>query len=130
MPSKKILTKSLLLAHLALLIATIIWAAAGPVIKLTLDYLPTFTFLLFRFLLVGVILLPFILLEVRRNPIDRRDIINVLLLGLLGQSSIAFIFEGLKYTSALDSAVIKNQQLWIMAAFINLLIQRFPDRLF
>ena len=106
MPSKKVLTKSLFLAHLSLLTATIIWAAAGPVIKVTLEYLPTFTFLLFRFLLVGLILLPFIILELRRNPIDSRDLINLFLLGLLGQSSIVFIFEGLKYTSALDSAII------------------------
>jgi len=106
MASKKILSKSLLLAHLALLIATLIWAAAGPVIKITLEYLPTFTFLFIRFLLVGIILLPFIILELRKNPIDNRDLVNLFLLGLFGQSSIIFIFEGLKHTSVLDSAII------------------------
>ncbi|MBI2414794.1 EamA family transporter [candidate division WWE3 bacterium] len=103
---KKSLPKNILLAHLALLTATIIWAGAGPIIKLTLDYLPPFTFMVLRFVIVGAILLPYLLIALKRTPIDWADVPNIFWLGLFGQASIVLIFIGLKYTTAIDSSII------------------------
>jgi len=93
-------------AYLALFIATLIWAAATPVVKITLQYLPVFTFLLYRFLIVCIILLPFIIIELKKTPIHKADLPKIILLGIFGQTSIAFIFVGLKYTTSLDTAII------------------------
>ncbi len=100
------LPKKVLYAQLALLIANFIWGAAGPVIKLTLEYIPPFTFLFLRFLLVGIILLPYAVYKLHREPVDRKDIFNFVLLGLFSQSSIALVFVALKYTTVLDYTII------------------------
>lgn len=100
------LPKNILHAHIALLITNLIWGAAGPVIKLTLEYIPPFTFLFVRFLLVGIIMLPYAVYKLHREPVDKRDLFNFLLLGLFGQSAIALAFVALKYTTALDYVII------------------------
>jgi drug/metabolite transporter (DMT)-like permease len=103
---KKQLPHFVLYCYLAMIIANVIWAAAGPVIKLTLDYLPPFTFLFFRFLLVSLLLLPYTLLQLAKTKVYIKDYWKIALLGLLSQSSIGFIFLGLKYTTAVDAAII------------------------
>lgn len=100
------LPKNLLLAHAGFLVATILWAFAGPIIKLTLDFIPPITFLFLRFLLVCLIILPYAFFELRRNPIHKQDWLNLFLLGIFSQTSIVIVFFALKYTSALDYAII------------------------
>ena len=104
MPKK--LPTTLLLPHLALLASALIWAVAAPVIKLTLSDVPVFTFLLYRFTLVGLILLPYMFIELRRNPIHKKDFPNFIILGIASQVSIALIFLGLNFTTAIDTAII------------------------
>jgi drug/metabolite transporter (DMT)-like permease len=103
---KKKMPKNLLKGYILLLIATIIWGAAGPIIKFTLNYIPPFTFLFLRFLIATTILLPYTIYEVQKVKIHPKDYLNLFLLGLFSQTSIAFIFLGLKYTTAIDNAVI------------------------
>src|SRR3989338_2582931 len=92
------------LAYGALFIATAIWGVATSVIKLTLNDISLFSFLFYRYLVVCVIILPIVFIEIKRNPIDFRDIPNLILLGLFGQSCIILIFVGIKYTSSIDAA--------------------------
>lgn len=94
------------MGHLALIAATVIWGVASVVIKHTLEHVPVYTFLFLRFLIVGMLLFPFVFLELKKNPIHKRDLVNFVLMGIFAQTSLIFIFEGLKYTTALDSAVI------------------------
>ncbi|MFZ5425260.1 MAG: DMT family transporter [Patescibacteria group bacterium] len=94
------------LAYGALLLATAIWGGATAVIKLTLDYIPLFTFLFYRFLIVCLILLPITYYELKRIHIKLNELPTFLLLGLTGQSAILLIFAGIKYTSAVDAAII------------------------
>jgi drug/metabolite transporter (DMT)-like permease len=91
---------------LALVIAYIIWAIAGPVIKITLDHLPPFTFLFLRFLIVSIVILPYTIILLYKHKIDPKDYLNIFLLGLFSQTSIIFIFIGLQYTSVLDAVII------------------------
>lgn len=102
----KNLPNNVLLAHISVILAIIIWAAAGPVIKLTLESVPPFTLLYIRFMIVGIVVLPFTFIELNRASIDKRDITNIIIHGLLAQTSIVFIFLGLQYTSSLDATII------------------------
>lgn len=105
MSSGKLPNKTLL-AYMALIGATAIWGVATVVIDLSLNYIPVFTFLLFRFTIVGVIVLPPLIIALKRNPIDKKDIPNLILLGLTGQTSIALIFIGVKLSGSIDAALI------------------------
>lgn len=102
---KKIFNKDVL-PHFALITTAIIWGIAGPIVKLTLDDLPVFTFLLYRFLIVCIVLLPYLFIELKRDPVHKKDFLNIVILSIASQVSIAFIFLGLKFSTALDSAVI------------------------
>ena len=93
-------------SYIALVIANLIWAAAGPVIKLTIEYLPPFTFLFLRFMLVCVLILPYTIVELLKYKISAKDYWKIFILGIFSQSSIILIVFGLKYTTAVDMTLI------------------------
>ena len=105
MPKKK-LPSNFVLPYIAILITTLIWGAAGPVIKYTLRFLPPLTFLFLRFLIVCIVLLPYVYFELKRTKISKKDYLNFFLLGLFSQSALAIYFVGLNYTKVLDAAII------------------------
>ena len=90
----------------ALLVVAVLWGVALPVIKLTTQYVTTFTFLYYRLLIVGIVLLPFTIWWLKKHPVHKRDWWNFFLLGLFSQTSLAIIFFGIRYTTALDGAII------------------------
>jgi drug/metabolite transporter (DMT)-like permease len=100
------LPKNLLRGYAFLLIATILWAAAGPVIKYTLKYIPPMTFLFLRFLIASLVMLPYAVYEIQKIGIDRKDFFGIFLFGVLNQTSISLIFLGLEKTTAIDNAII------------------------
>lgn len=93
-------------AYGALILATAIWGGALPIIKITEQYIPVFTFLFLRFLLVCILMLPVMIVELKKTPIATKDIKNLVILGLLGQTALAFVFVGVKYTTSLDAAIL------------------------
>jgi drug/metabolite transporter (DMT)-like permease len=103
---RKTLPKAYLLSCLALIAANLLWAAAGPVIKLTTEYMPPFTFLFLRFLIVCILILPFTLISLAKTKIDIKDYWKIFILGVFSQSTIIFVVLGLQYTTAVDSAII------------------------
>ena len=100
------LPATVLYAQIAFLIANLIWGAAGPVIKYTLGFIPINTFLFLRFLIVGIILFPYIAIELKKHKIDHRDYFNLFLLGVFSQTSILIVFWAFKLTNALDVTII------------------------
>lgn len=106
--SKKLPNNTLLLPYTALILATLLWGGATPVIKLTLDSVPPFAFLLYRFIIVCILVLPIMVYELKKNPIDLHDIKNLVWLGIFGQTSIIFVFFSLKYTTAMDTVLIET----------------------
>jgi len=66
------LPKNLLRGYTFLLIATILWAAAGPVIKYTLRYIPPLTFLFLRFLIASVVMLPYAIYEIQKIGVNKK----------------------------------------------------------
>lgn len=95
-----------ILAYSALFLSTLIWALATVVIKITLNYIPLFTFLFYRFLIVGLVLLPFVIKELQKVKVPKSDLPTLVLLGILGQSGILLIFAGIKYTTTIDAAIL------------------------
>lgn len=51
-------------------------------------------------------MLPFTLLWLKKTPVHKQDMVNLLLLGFLNQLNLILIFWGLKYTTATDYAVL------------------------
>lgn len=106
MPFQLPKTKYAILPYLAMFVAATIWAFSSPIVKVSLQDVSVMTFLFFRFLIVGVIMIPYLFIELKKNPIDRRDIPEIILLGIISQVSILLIFIALKLTTAIDTALI------------------------
>jgi len=100
------LPNKVIIAHLSILGAGIIWAAAGPIIKITLGYIPPATFLFLRFLIVAILLLPYTIYELLKTKINPKDYLNLFILGVLSQSSILLIFYAYEYSTVLDITII------------------------
>ncbi len=89
-----------------IILAYIIWAGAGPVIRLTLQSVPPFTFLFLRLMIVCLLILPYTIYQLKQTSIAKADYLKILLLGIFGQTSLIFIFLGFKYTTALEGTLI------------------------
>lgn len=100
------LPRKVVLSYLGLILAYVTWSAATPIIKLTLESIPPYTFLFLRFLIVGIILLPYAIYLTQRYKINRADYLNIVLLGVFSQSSLIILFVALKYTTSLDATII------------------------
>ncbi|MCL5438727.1 MAG: DMT family transporter [Patescibacteria group bacterium] len=89
---------------LALIFASIIWGATGPVMKLTLETIPIFSLGFIRFGIAALILLPFVY---KKLSIKKEDWPLLVLSALFGVTfNIAFFFWGLTMTSGLNSGII------------------------
>ncbi|MFZ5366258.1 MAG: DMT family transporter, partial [Patescibacteria group bacterium] len=84
-----------------------IWGIAGPVIKNTLQFIPPFTFLFWRFLLASLIFLPFFIFVARREKETIRSLLPIVPIGFLGiPLCLSFIFLGFQRTTALDGTIL------------------------
>jgi drug/metabolite transporter (DMT)-like permease len=92
------------LAILALISCNLIWGAAIPIFKWSLQDIPVFSFAFLRFFLAALIILPFIWATI---TIKKRHLHQILLLSLIGITiPIALLFFGLELTSSITVPVI------------------------
>jgi len=92
------------LAIICLIGANIIWGAAFPIYKLTLEVVPPFTFVFLRFFLGALILSPFVYKNLK---IKLKDSITLILLSFLGITlTISFLNFGLKLSSSINAPII------------------------
>lgn len=92
------------LAIIFLILANIIWGAAFPIYKLTLEVIPPFTFVFLRFFLGALILFPFVYKNLK---IKLKDSITLILLSFLGITlTISFLNFGLKLSSSINAPII------------------------
>lgn len=94
-------------AYIYLLIVTIIWGFAGPIIKYTLGGFDPLTFLTYRFgLSFFVALVTFFIIKVRL-PKDKETFGRLIGFGFLTSTvSLGFLFFGLENTTVLDMSLI------------------------
>lgn len=93
-------------AFLALVGANLIWGAAAPIFKWSLENIEPFTLAFFRFALAALIMLPF---TMHKLHIAKKDIKTLLLMSIFGITiNIAFFFLGLEYTSSINAPIIAS----------------------
>ncbi len=103
------MNKKRLQAYIALLTVAAIWGIAGPVIKYTLHFLPPFTFLFYRFLLVAIFCLPLLFYLWKKSKISFRDLPKLFFLGLMSTTiNLSLIFLGFERTTALDGTLLSS----------------------
>ena len=91
-------------AILSLIIANVIWGAAFPIYKWTLEIVPPFTFVFIRFFGGALLILPFVIKSLR---ITKPDIPKLILVSIIGITiQIPLIFFGLKLSPSINAPII------------------------
>lgn len=94
-------------AYIELLIASIIWGLAGPIIKYTLGGFDAETFLTYRFAISSVVAVVTFLFLGLHIPKDKGTLGDLLLYGFLTSTvALGFLFFGLENTTVLDMSLI------------------------
>ncbi len=95
---------SVQIAVLFLIVANVIWGAGFPIYKWALTELPPFTFAFIRFFLGALIILPFVINNLK---VDRKDYKILILTGIVSVSiQIPLLFFGLKLAPSINAPVI------------------------
>lgn len=91
---------------LALILANFIWGAASPIFKWSLTNVQPFTLAFFRFFIATIIILPFVLKDLK---IKKKDIIKTFLMAFFGTTiNISFFFLALQRTSSINAPIIAS----------------------
>lgn len=94
-------------AYLVLTIVSLLWGVASPVIKYTLNFIPPYSFLFWRFLLTSLIFLPIFIYLFLRQPIKAKDWPWLIFLGFLSTPlSLILLFVGYEKTTSMDGVLI------------------------
>ncbi len=94
------------LAILGLIIANIIWGAASPIFKWSLQDIQPFTLAFLRFSIASLLFLPFVYKNIK---IKKQDIPILIIMGLLGVTAhITLFFFGLRLTSSINAPIIAS----------------------
>ncbi|HZE87793.1 MAG TPA: DMT family transporter [Methylomirabilota bacterium] len=92
------------LAVIALIISNIVWGAAAPLFKWSLQDIPPFTLAFLRFALASLLILP---LVYSRVTIRLQDIPKMILLALVGiVGHIGLFFLGVQLTASINAPII------------------------
>lgn len=95
------------LPYLALLLVYLIWGANFVVAKITLQEFPPMSLAFLRFSLASLFLAPFFLAQTKKVKIKNEDIPKLIAVGVLIVTlNIAFFFEGIKRTTAIDASIL------------------------
>lgn len=94
-------------AYLLLILVSIIWGLAGPVIKLTLAGIPTLPFLTYRFLLSSLAAVIIFSVTGVHLPRDKKTLFEILVYAFLTSTvALGLLFFGLEKTTVLDMTLI------------------------
>lgn len=101
------MTKSRKLAYLALLVTSVIWGFAPPVIKYSLNFISPVVFLFYRFLFTSMIfIIPLIVRLIKLKP-SLKELFDYLWIGFIGTPlSLYLLFVGIQKTSAIEASLI------------------------
>lgn len=94
-------------AYINILAAVAIWGVAGVVIKSTLNYLDTITFLTFRFGLTSLVLVPFMLKKIPK--LNKENWFILIITGLCSTTiQLLLLFWGFERTTAIEGTLISS----------------------
>ena len=114
------------LAIIALISANVIWGAAFPIFKWSLENVPPYTFSFLRLFLASLLILPFTL---HKLTIKKQDIPDILLMSFFGVTiPITAIFLGLKYAPSINGPIIVSSGPIFLILFAMLFLKEHPKR--
>ena len=100
------LSKTRTTAYLFLLLNTILWGVASPIIKHSLNFTNPSLFLLYRYVIATLIFFPFFLLHRSRSP-QPMKLKHLLILALLGTPlTLLPLFYGLSATTSIEASLL------------------------
>lgn len=92
---------------LALIIANIIWGAASPIFKFSLQNIPPFTLAFIRFFFAGLIFIPLTINKWQK--LTTRQWLEIILVGFFGITiNISFFFLGVQKTESINVPIIAS----------------------
>lgn len=95
------------IAYLALIINTIVWGAAAPIVKPALSATTPERYLFYRFLVATIVSLPFFIPLFWRAHLRIGKIARIVLLELLGTTTLLWlIYHALDLTTAIEASII------------------------
>jgi drug/metabolite transporter (DMT)-like permease len=93
-------------AYLALAICALIWGAAQPLVKPALQYIAPLQYMFLRYTFALPIALIVLIIMVRKTHIHYHDTWKIIAIEIINLINLLILYTGLKYTSALQSALI------------------------
>jgi len=88
---------------LALITASLIWGAAAPIFKWSIQNIPIFPLVFLRFFIASIFLIPFL----KTTKIYLKDFWAISLLGILGVSlNVGLFFLGISMTSSINAGLM------------------------
>jgi drug/metabolite transporter (DMT)-like permease len=93
-------------ALIYMMIVTVIWGLAEPVIKYTLAGIPPLLFLTYRFSLSAILAVIIFSITGIKFPKDKRVLLELFLYAIISTISLTLLFFGLEKTSVLDAILI------------------------
>lgn len=100
------LSKTRSSAYLLLILNTILWGSATPIIKYSFQYSSPIIFLLYRFIIASLIFLPIFLIYRSRHHHKINHSRTLLLAFLGGPVCLLLSFYGLSKTSAIEASIL------------------------
>lgn len=94
-------------AYLALTIMAVIWGAALPIVKPSLNFVSPFQFLYFRYLIAAPLLLPVLIYYLFKLKPSLKTLLIIVILEFLGTAvNLPILYYGLKLTSSIEASLI------------------------
>ena len=112
-------------AYLYLIVTSIIWGAALPVVKSSLVIITAFQFLFLRFLVASPLLLPIAIKNHLKQPLSFNKYFQLIIFSLIESVALICLYLGLTITTSIEASLITNiQPVIITVAGIFLLHER------
>lgn len=97
------------LAYAALLLNTVIWGAALPIVKPALDLVSPYQYLFYRYLVAIPFSIPVLIFLLLKYKPSLRTIATIVCLESIAiTGALSFLYEGLKRTSSIEASFIAN----------------------
>jgi drug/metabolite transporter (DMT)-like permease len=112
-------------ADISLFIATIVWGSSFPIVSLALKDFPPYSFVMLRYLLATVMLLP--LCFKRLKNINKETVIAGGIIGVTVFAGTVLQTAGLVYTTPSKSGFITGLNVVVVPILIAIIYKKFPD---
>lgn len=113
-------------ADLLLIVVTIVWGSSFPLMKMILEYLPSYAYLSLRFLLATVLLVA--IFHRHLKAFTRKTLLYGSIIGVAMFAGMALQVNGLYTTTASNSGFITGLNVVLVPMISAVLLKKRPDR--